>query len=168
MGIKGSYIVFHPETPAHGVQRQWPKENYIELAKKIIGAGKNKVLVAGTAGEKDSILQIVSSIGPGAFAVTGISLGEYAAVLAKAKMLVCGNTGIMHLGSALDIPLIALHGPTNPLKWGPLGSKSIVIKSRLSCSPCLYLGFEYGCATNRCMRDISVEEVFKKVQEFAN
>ena len=69
----------------------------------------------------------------------------------------------MHLGCAVGIPVVALHGPTNPVKWGPWSKKSMVISSQRNCSPCLSLGFEYGCNNNACMSDISVQQVFDAV-----
>ncbi|MCX5781726.1 MAG: glycosyltransferase family 9 protein [Elusimicrobia bacterium] len=163
-----AFIVFHPETPLHGGQRQWPAEKYVELGKKLSELNKFKILIAGTEIEKEQNSKIVNALLPNAFLMHSLSLGEYAAILSKAKMFISGNTGIMHLASALNIPVIALHGPTNPKKWGPLGNKSRVIKSKAECSPCLYLGFEYGCKTNKCMQDISVDEVFEEAKKVAN
>ena len=170
LGIKEgeSFVVFHPETPFHGGQRQWPAKNYIELGRMILQFNKYKIVIGGTEAERVQNDKIANALGPNAQVLTSVSLSEYAAVLAKSKMLICGNTGIMHLGAALNIPVIALHGPTDPKKWGPLGTNSRVVKSKLECSPCLYLGFEYGCRTNKCMQSISVEEVFKEIQKFAN
>ena len=170
LGIKEgeSFVVFHPETPAHAGQRQWPAENYIELGKLILRLNKYKIIVGGTEAERAEKAKIAAGLAPSGHVLPALSLPEYAAVLSKAQMLICGNTGIMHLGSALDIPVIALHGPTDPLKWGPLGNKSRVVKSGLECSPCLYLGFEYACPTNKCMKAISAEAVFAEIQKVAN
>jgi len=156
-------IIFHPETPAHGGQRQWPESRYIELGKRITNGNKWKLLVGGTRQDWENNRKMAEAMGPFAFALPPVSLKEYAAIIAKARLLVCGNTGVMHLASALGTPLIALHGPTNPVKWGPRGKSSVVIQSKKECSPCLYLGFEYGCRTNKCMEAIDVDEVASAV-----
>jgi heptosyltransferase I len=158
------FVVFHPETPAHGGQRQWPAENYVQLGKRLIAQEQVDILVSGTAKDWESNRKIVSEIGTGALVLPPVSLQEYAAVLNGSAVMVCGNTGVMHLACALKVPVVALHGPTEPAQWGPSGENFVVIKSRLRCSPCLYLGFEYGCSTNRCMRAISVDEVFDAVE----
>jgi len=80
-------------------------------------------------------------------------------------ILVSGNTGIIHLGAAVDTKVVALHGPTNPNEWGPYNKESTVIKSSKPCAPCLYLGFEYKCHKPDCMDEISVDEVFDAVRK---
>ena len=56
------------------------------------------------------------ALGPGRLACT-----DLAQVLGQSRLLVSGNTGVMHLAAGLGVPLLALHGPTDPVKWGPLG-----------------------------------------------
>ena len=91
----------------------------------------------------------------------------YAAVLARARVMVCGNTGVMHLACAMNVPVVALHGPTDPRKWGPVSPSSVCLQSSLPCSPCLYLGFEYACPSNRCMRTIRPEAVITALRSIA-
>jgi ADP-heptose:LPS heptosyltransferase len=156
------FVIFHPETPAHGRQRQWPVENYIGLGKKIAALyPEMKLLITGTSKDLESNKSIAESIGSMAKVLPPVSLTDYAAVISRAQAMVCGNTGVMHLACALSIPLIALHGPTDPRKWGPVSDTATCVWSIIPCSPCLYLGFEYQCQTNRCMQSISMQEVFE-------
>ncbi len=161
------FIVMHPETPKHGAQRHWPAAKYIELGKKLTRDYRFKVLVTGTKSELSSNIKIVSAIGPDAKLLPPCDILTVAAVISKAKAVVCGNTGIMHLACALHRPVVAIHGPTDPAKWGPRGDKCRVVRSAMSCSPCLYLGFEYGCEDNKCMEAVMVEDVLKNVKEVA-
>lgn len=157
-----AFVVFHPETPAHGSQRQWPPAYYIGLGKKIAAAyPEMKLLITGTGQDIQSNQVIAESIGSMAKVLPAISLPDYAAVLTHARGMVCGNTGVMHLAAALGIPLVALHGPTDPRKWGPVSDAAVCVWSVIPCSPCLYLGFEYGCSTNRCMQSIGIQEVYE-------
>lgn len=167
MGIndKEPFVIFHPETPSHGGQRQWPSENYIELGKKLYERYKLKVVITGTKKDMISNRKLVWELKPFGFLFPPVNLRELSALFSKSRLLVCGNTGIMHLACALNVPVISLHGPTNPQKWGPISQNSQVIKSKLNCSPCLYLGFEYGCSTNRCMQSITPVEVFEVIAE---
>lgn len=159
------FIGFFPGMPEHGWQRQWPKEYFIELGKMLLKKYNYKIGVIGSIKERSLVTEIVNSIdGNNAFCIVGLSLSQLAGVLKRCKVLVCGNTGIMHLACAVGMPVVALHGPTDPVKWGPIGEKSIVVKSKLPCSPCLYLGYEYKCKTRRCMESITVEEVFEMVK----
>lgn len=147
------FVIIHPETPAHGPQRQWPPERYVDVGRHLTRNGY-QVILSGTARDTISNKRIAEEIGGTALLLPVCTLIEFAAVLRQARLMICGNTGVMHLAAAMDVPLIALHGPTDARKWGPRSEHSIVLKSPKPCSPCLYLGFEYGCHENVCMRDI--------------
>ncbi len=160
------FIVMHPETPIHGRQRHWPAHSFIELGRMIISQTDKHILLTGTKTELSSNLNIKNALGERVICVPPVTIGFLAALYAKASALICGNTGIMHLACAMDTPIVALHGPTSPLKWGPRtrSSRSFALKSPMACSPCLYLGFEYGCNDNACMRSITAELVFENVK----
>ena len=72
----------------------------------------------------------------------------------------------MHLGAALNHPMIALHGPAGVIRWGPVGSSNAHnIESNFACAPCLNLGSEYKCRNGGCMDAIKVEAVLRKAHE---
>ncbi|MBN1822893.1 MAG: glycosyltransferase family 9 protein [Endomicrobiales bacterium] len=158
---EGGYVVVHPSSGKNAWQRSWPKDKHENLIKKIVGGGA-KVVVTGTLDDAALADALVSvSAGDARNWCGKTSLLELAALVKLSKAVVCGNTGIMHMASALNKPLVAIHGPTNPAKWGPRNKNSVIVQAKLECVPCLYLGFEYGCGANRCMEAISVEEVFE-------
>ena len=164
-GIKetDTFVILHPETPLHGIQRRWPVENYAALANKISDNLDIKVIVSYKV-QNTSIINVFKDTKCKCMFLPTLSLNEIAAVIKHTSLVICGNTGLMHLACALHTPIIALHGPTNPLKWGPIGNNVLTLKSKLDCSPCLSLGFEYGCKRDDCMRSISVTEVFEFVK----
>jgi heptosyltransferase-2 len=68
----------------------------------------------------------------------------------------------MHVAGALNVPTIAIFGSTNPVTTSPAGNKSIIVRKEVSCSPCL----KETCPTDfRCMKLISVEDVFQEAQK---
>jgi len=67
----------------------------------------------------------------------------------------------MHLAAAVETPVIALFGPTDPVRTGPYGEGHRVLRKGLPCSPC----FQKSCNRVICMEDISVDEVFDAVKE---
>jgi len=93
------------------------------------------------------------------------SLADTIKLLACSKLVISVNTGVMHIASALQCNLIALHGPTNHKRWGPLNDNAIVLQSPLKCSPCLNLGFDYGCNVNKCMQSIYVDKVIESIDK---
>jgi ADP-heptose:LPS heptosyltransferase len=90
------------------------------------------------------------------------SLRQTIAILALSQHLITNDSGPMHLGTAVNVPVLALFGPTSK-EWGfyPSGEKDMVVHLQLPCSPCSLHGQD-KCKNNyRCMRDITPEMVFK-------
>jgi len=71
------------------------------------------------------------------------------------------DSGPMHLAAAVETPVIALFGPTDPARTGPYGAGHTIIRTELSCSPC----FLKKCSTKKCMEDISPHHVFAAVKK---
>jgi heptosyltransferase I len=160
------WIVVHPGCGSHGQPRQWPVANYIQLARRLSASFPGAAIILTGQGDEADLCAAINLGVPATthnfanrldFHLTG-------ALLEKSSLLICGNTGIMHLGASLEVPLVALHGPTDPRHWGPLSEKAVVIQSPKSCAPCLYLGYEYNCECPRCMEEIGIEEVFGACQ----
>ena len=86
-----------------------------------------------------------------------------AALIGKCSVFVCGDTGLMHTAAALNVPVIAIFGPTSSVYTRPMNEGSIVIKKDYPCIPC----YEYSrtplyCDEDReykCLSDITVEDI---------
>jgi ADP-heptose:LPS heptosyltransferase len=66
----------------------------------------------------------------------------------------------MHLAAAVETPVIAIFGPTDPSRTGPYGKGHTIIRTNLSCSPC----FLKNCKTTNCMKNITPEQVYAVVE----
>ena len=91
------------------------------------------------------------------------SLGEAMALIERCHLFITNDSGLMHVAAALDIPLLAIFGSTNPVTTGPLGSKSMVVQADVPCSPCLKSECPEGHLN--CMDQINVDQVFDSVKE---
>jgi len=165
-----SYVVFHLFAGGASAHlRSWENDKWIQLAKKIFEAYGYAIAFTGGTEDKEkseSIANFLKKIKIPAYSLSGkVSLAESVAILKRAKLLVTVNTGIMHMGAAVGVPLIALHGATSDKRWGPLSSSAVVIKSNEKCQPCISLGFESKCQDPICMQNITVDMVWKVVQE---
>lgn len=163
--VPGKYCIFHLcPSGERSYLKEWPLKNWVELARFVIDKGY-KVYLTGGPVDFDKNESLASKFR--AEEIVNLSgktnLQQVTDYLASASFVVSVNTGIMHMAAAVNAPLIALHGPTDPKRWGPLSEKAIIMKPSLSCSPCLNLGFEYGCDQNLCMQDIKVESVKEKI-----
>ncbi|MCS7253519.1 MAG: glycosyltransferase family 9 protein [Armatimonadota bacterium] len=165
-GFAQPVAIIHPGCGFGGEPRMWLIEGYAEVARRLSGCGFFVVL---TGGKDDARFgeRLVRLAGcNGVLNLIGkTSFAELVALVSMAKFVVCPNTGIMHLAAAVGTPTVALHGPTNPAQWRPLGRVHRVIQARLDCVPCLRLGHDYRCNDYQCMRTITVEEVWNAIDE---
>ena len=163
-----NYVIFHMHAGgAISFLREWDDANWIALAKLVYKKYKAKIIFSGGKADWDSVNRIVISLeqcNVEAYNIAGeYSLTDMAAVLQNAKLLVSVNTGTMHYGAAVGVPLVAIHG-ANPIKrWGPLSKNSISLASDRMCCPCVSLGFETECTEAKCMQDIRVENVMRAI-----
>jgi len=158
-------VAIHPGCGTHGERRQWPEERYARIADRLVRHYGATVVLTGGRSERGLADRLARRMEETPVTTSGrLSFWPFAALLSLCDLLICGNTGAMHAAAAVSTPAVALHGPTDPVKWGPLGESHIVLKSTLMCSPCLRFGYDYRCGENRCMRAISEEEVWRAVR----
>jgi len=82
-------------------------------------------------GEED-LASAVESASAGAARKISCSISELISLTRRARLLIGGDTGPMHLAAALNVPVVAIFGPTNPARNGPFGTRSIVLRSSSS------------------------------------
>jgi len=164
------YVVLHLFAGGASANlRSWENEKWTQLAKQIFLTYGYAIVFTGGRDDKkksENMANYLKKNNIPAYSVSGkVSLAESVAILKRTKLLVTVNTGIMHIGAAIGIPLIALHGATSDKRWGPLSRSAVVIKSNEKCQPCISLGFESKCNDPICMQNITVDMVWKAVQE---
>jgi heptosyltransferase-3 len=161
------YIVFHPWASGYRHElREWSLEKWTELGRAVIREGYY-VVISGGPSDREQSLSLAASIGEHTLVLAGdASLPQTIAALARAAAVVAVNTGTMHLVAALDIPLVALHGPTDPARWGPLSSKADVLgPGKGEGGAYLNLGFEYPRAAADCMSKIATADVLTSLRK---
>ena len=106
--------VVHPGAKARS--RQWPPQRYVELIRRLVEAG-HRVVVTGGPGEQELADGIAKQAGVAA--QTTLSLPQLLTLVAHARLVVCGDTGIAHVASVYATPSVVLFGPVSPALWGP-------------------------------------------------
>ena len=177
--IKQPYVVLHPWASGnHFELREWPQTRWVELAQKLANAGYGLVISGGPSDErraKDLCDLIGRTLSGELLSLAGkASLLDTAAYLKSAAAVVSVNTGTMHLAALLGAPLVALHGPTNPDRWGPNYPGSAHQHKTIILGPgtqeggaYLNLGFEYPDNPIYLMDRISVEAVVNALRKFS-
>lgn len=146
---------------SYGPAKMWGAEKFKALAEKFVRNGNKKILIFGGNKEKD----LGNKIQNETFGIINLcgktTMRELMALIKKCDVFVTNDTGPMHMASALNVPVVAIFGPTNTHRTSPLGP-STIIKKEVSCSPCKHR----ICPLKHhdCMEKISVEEVFEAVE----
>jgi heptosyltransferase-2 len=154
---------------AYGSAKEWLPERFRKLILRITREMPGtQILLFGTAGEKGKISRIVESLEhkatlPHLHNLAGqLSLREAIVAISLCRAFISNDSGLMHIASSFELPLIALFGPTRPEKTAPLNSSATVIHYPPQCSPCLDRVCPYP--DHPCMNAITVEEVFAKLK----
>ncbi len=121
-----------------------------------------KLIILGESSEaaieREGVLEngILNLVGKTSFLDVYYLLKNYA------QGLVCVDTSILHLASYLDLPIVALFGPTDERIYGPWSKRFIVLRKKLSCAPCAKAQCVFN---NECMQiePLRVIEAVKKL-----
>ena len=91
------------------------------------------------------------------------TFGQTAALMQRCAALVCTDSGPMHLGDALDVPMVAIFSSHNhPAVWRPVNGHAVTIYHEIECGPCFRSVCPIG---NRCMANITPGEVYAALSE---
>jgi heptosyltransferase-1 len=123
LGI-ASFVIINPG--AGWGAKQWPPARYGEVARSLAVHGL-KTLVNTASGEETLAATVIQASGGNAFELR-CTIGQLIALTRRARLFVGGDTGPLHLAAALGIPVVGLFGPTDPVRTGPYGTKSVVLR----------------------------------------
>ena len=130
--VRGPYAVLAAFTTRP--QKHWLESYWAELADGLLQQGLTPVLLGGP-GDRQAAERI-GALNPRIVSLVGrLELDESVAAIAGSALVVGVDTGLTHMGIALDIPTVALFGSTAPYLHGG-HSRSVVLYDRLPCSPC--------------------------------
>lgn len=154
--ILGAVIV-HPGASAEA--RRWPVERFATVAAALAAAGHDVVLT-GSAAERGRCLAVARQAGLDQNSVRAgeLDLADLAALVASARLVISGDTGIAHLATAYATPSVTLFGPTSPMKWGPPAGGPFTVIWRGA------IGNPHGRWADPALLDIGSEEVLKAAE----
>jgi ADP-heptose:LPS heptosyltransferase len=111
-------VIVHPGASAEA--RRWPVGRYADVARGLAAEG-HLVVITGSAAERTRCLAVARSaqLSPRCVLAGVLDLAGLAGVVAAARLVISGDTGIAHLASAYQTPSVVLFGPTSPRRWGP-------------------------------------------------
>ncbi len=144
--------------------KRWPVRSFAALVDQLHEMGLGPVVLFGAPNEGESAGEVSRwTVSPPVNLVGQTGIGLLPALLRKAAVLVTNDSGPMHVAAAVGTPVVAMFGPTSPVRTGPYGAGHQVLSAGIPCSPC----FSRRCAnTNQleCLTAISPTEVLRAVK----
>jgi heptosyltransferase-2 len=141
--------------------KRWPAERFAEAASRVVADLGFPVVLLGSAGERGLCDEVARSAGASVTSLAGrTTLGEMAAVIASARFFVGNDSGPTHMAMALEVPTVALFGPTDPGQFD--FSRHALVYRDLPCSACSFYGGE-RCPLGHwdCMLGIEADDVLE-------
>lgn len=141
----------------------WRPERFSELADRIHHELSSQVVFTGSSSDRDIVESICKRMRHRPLNLAGkTTLKELAYLYSISRALVCTDTGPMHIAAAMGCRVVALFGPTSPLRTGPYGEGHRVVRAEeMTCSPC----FKRTCDRRACMDAIHTDQVFSAVKD---
>lgn len=137
----------------------WNPARYGELARRIRGELGLDLAVTTGPGEEALYEELAARCGEPVPVHLRISFLQMIPLLKRARLLIGGDTGPLHLACALQAPVVGIFGPTSAVRNGPWNGESEVVTNGIDCSGC----YKRTCPANNDCMDIRVDDVFAAV-----
>jgi len=145
-------------------QKRWFADRYRDVVRSLAEGGSKVLLLSGPSDAGIANRVHKEAAHDNVFIVSGKALREVAANIERSTLFFGNDSGLMHLAAAVDTPVVALFGPSDPVVWGPTGNRNAVLIgdcSRLDWAdaPC------NTCTHQECLDSIKTAEVVRVIRE---
>jgi lipopolysaccharide heptosyltransferase II len=161
LGRGQPWLLLHPGATAPS--RRYPAERFGEAARLLAAQTGAAILVTGDASEVELAETVCHAAGPRAHSLAGqLGLGELAATVEAAPLLITNNTGPAHIAAAVGTPVVDLYALTNP-QHTPWQVPSRVLSHDVPCRNCFKSVCPFG--HNDCLRQITPADIARAVRD---
>ena len=152
-GWRGLVLAICPGAE-YGPAKRWPVENFVAVARHFIATRNAKIILLGAPGDVPIAEEFARQLPEVDNRVGKTSLDQFMSGLVSARLVLCNDSGAMHVASALGVPTLAIFGSTEPQLTGPMGTRTRALRHHVPCSPC----FLRECPIDfACMKSITPE-----------
>ncbi|MBI5574599.1 MAG: lipopolysaccharide heptosyltransferase II [Elusimicrobia bacterium] len=148
--------------------KRWFHERYAELSDRIVNELNGQVVIFGGPDDIETASKVEKNMKSKAINLSGkTTLKQLSALIKKCRVFITNDSGPMHIAAALDIPTVAIFGPTvRQFGFFPYSKNATVIEKNVPCKPCSPHG-PNKCPKKHfdCMNKITVNEVFDAVKK---
>ena len=145
--------------------KRWPPQQFAEAADRLVDTRGIPIVFMGGPAERPETRAVMMLMRRKAVDLTGQTpVGLLPSLLRHATVLVTNDSGPMHIAAAVGTPVVALFGPTDPVKTGPYGQGHVVLSHAVECRPC----FRRECSRAvvlECLTGVTSEQVVRAVQQ---
>ena len=157
----GTFLIgIHPG--GSSFDKRWPEEQYAELADRLLHQYNATILLLRGPEEAELVGNIQAAMQSDAITYAPASIRELGALLSCCDLVVCNDSGPMHLAAALNVPMVAIFGPTDHVAWHPLSENASIVRRDMPCWPCSAHKCKIGW---ECTKKLSVEPVWDATTE---
>ncbi len=161
IGINEKYFVVGPG--AADYSKRWKDDKFAKACDAFIETYRVKMVFAGSHADQEFTQSIVRQMKNKALDLCGqTDLTQLAALIECSSFVLANDSAIMHMASYFNIPVVAIFGPTDPVKYGPWSSRSRAVKSSFVCPACQNPKLN---VSHQCMDHIEVDDVKKAVDD---
>lgn len=148
--------------------RRWSLEYWRQLAYELVNKHNFKIILTGSK-EDIEFSENLLDISPDIESFCGkLNIAENAALISKCKLIVSGDTGPLHIATAVGTPSIGLYGAAPVSRTGPYGKNTYTFKSDRKCVPCNRRKCRYikpDELYTPCLEDITPDEIIKIIEK---
>lgn len=127
-----------------GPAKRWPVNHFAALARVLLERG-HPVWLLGSGKDKPVGDAIAAQAQGNCHNLCGVTrLDQAIDLIAQAALVVCNDSGLMHVAAALHRPTVALFGSSSPDFTPPLSDQATVLRLGLPCSPCFKRDCPFG------------------------
>lgn len=158
---RNGFICIHPG--ARAAARRWLPERFAAVGDRMAQRGL-RVVITGSAEELELTERVVETMRTASLNVAGeLTIGEMAALISDAQLLICNDTGVSHMAAALRVPSVVVFTASSPQRWTPLDAtrhRGVLVFA--ACRPCIHTECPIG---HPCAQGVTSDAVLQAVGE---
>jgi lipopolysaccharide heptosyltransferase I len=144
------------------ITKIWESDKFAQLIDTIYSDLHLPALISWGPGEKHLADRIARKCISPALISFGTNLSELIALVGRARLMISGDSGPLHLAAAMGIPAVGIYGPTDPKRNGPWNPQDSACTIHYECSPCYQRTCPIGI---QCLKQLEVAPVLDAVKK---
>lgn len=158
----GDLLIAAHAGATNGLAKRWPIPHWAALADQLMTEFGAKVVLTGAASDAAITAAVTARMQQAPLDFSGkTTIPQLAALLERCDLVISGDSGPLHMAGAVGTPVIAIHGPTDPVLSGPVGKEATILRLGIWCSPCYDASYWAECRFFNpvCMKAITPDQV---------